>query len=501
VRKINLVIGALPLVIALTLILQWAPVNSLAEGETAGIDLKRPEAAFLESNAVAKEKGATAEWRKMEGVALDAKNKKLYIAVTEMAKGMADDKGDIKVKENKCGAVYMADLDANFDIKSLKPVVVGGPFDENNKENPCNVDAIANPDNVAVDSAGNLWIGEDTSLHANNVLWVWDGKELKRFVTVPQEAEVTGLRITANDTVFMNVQHPGAMNIYPYNRGIVGGVTGFKASADFKSLPVPQGDDTRQVKLAAGKYQILGRVGEMIPQDGQGNHFGRIDKADGKLLLTCNNPDGNMFLPTNSVGTEGYLYTNFECIPGGVSKVYIRQGQEGAWEVLEGENVDFHSVNGTWNNCNASVTPWNTALTSEEYPPDNPEDLQGWQDENGKVMTEYLGKAANQYDYGWIVELIPQSVGTKVVKHYTLGRFSHENTMIMPDQKTAYFGDDGTDRILYKFVADTEGDLSAGTLYAAKVTQNEDTFNLNWIELGKGNDANLGEALRSTDQS
>ncbi len=46
--------------------------------------------------------------------------------------------------------------------------------------------------------------------------------------------------------------------------------------------------------------------------------------------------------------TEGYLVTNYECRPGGVGKAYIRQADD-RWEVLEAENINFDSVEGTWN--------------------------------------------------------------------------------------------------------------------------------------------------------
>ncbi len=115
-------------------------------------------------------------------------------------------------------------------------------------------------------------------------------------------------------------------------------------------------------------------------------------------------------------------------------------------------------------------------------------------------MTEYLGKQANPYDYGYLVEMMPDSSGESlhsvVEKRYTMGRFSHENGVVMPDLKTVYFGDDGTNTVLFKFVADEAGDLSAGTLYAAKATQNDDeSFGLEWIELGKGNDDDIAEAI------
>ncbi|MEP7286121.1 MAG: alkaline phosphatase PhoX [Chloroflexota bacterium] len=459
-----------------------------------------PYAAFINSRGFAIEKGATAEWRKMEGVALDTKNKHVYFAITAIAKGMSDDKGDLKMKENLCGAVMMGQLDDSYNISSLTAVVIGGPYDKTNKDYACSADSIANPDNLFVDPKGNLWIGEDTDYHHNQMLWMWDGKELKRFATLPEGAESTGLRVEANGTVFSNIQHPNATNVYPFNRGVVGVVTDFKAGDDFKAVPVPTGDAMKQMTLAAGNYQVLGRTGEAIPGALANATFGQIMNANGTLQGYCNNPDGNMFLPTNAAGSEGYLYTNWECTPGAESKLYIKQGSDGKWSTIEGQPVDMLRVGGNWNNCNASVTPWNTGLTSEEYPADVQDEWDGGWVPVADQMSAVLGHAANPYNYGYMVELTPaggesDGIGTIVTKHYAMGRFSHENADIMPDQKTAYFGDDGTDRVLYKFVADKEGDLSAGTLFAAKVTQDGEKLNLEWIKLGSGNDTDIAKAV------
>jgi hypothetical protein len=65
----------------------------------------------------------------------------------------------------------------------------------------------------------------------------------------------------------------------------------------------------------------------------------------------------------------------------------------------------------------------------------------------------------------------------------------------MSDNKTAYFGDDGTDRVLYKYIADNANDLSAGSLYAAKIKQDGDTLNLEWIMLGQGKDADIAAEI------
>ncbi len=173
------------------------------------VPLDDPAAPFIDTQHVAVADGATAEWRKMEGVAYDPAKNVIYIAVTEVAKGMSDTEGDLQLPENKCGAVFMGQLDENNSITALTEAVVGGPYDESNPDNPCSVDSISEPDNLFVDANGNLWIGEDTGLHANNYVWMWDGTNLKRFAAVPAGAEATGLRVLDNGTVFLNYQHPG----------------------------------------------------------------------------------------------------------------------------------------------------------------------------------------------------------------------------------------------------------------------------------------------------
>lgn len=485
------------MIVLLVLVFGALPKSVSAQDPQPIVPLTDPFAPFLESRAFAASKGATAEFRKMEWVAIDPVNKKLYMAMTEISKGMTDGEGDLNLKENMCGIVYVGSLDANNDVKNLKPLIVGGPYDENAKGDKCDSNNISNPDSVFVDAKGNLWIGEDTSFHKNNVLWRWDGKALKRFATLPAGGEVTGFFAAADGTIFFNVQHPSAMSIYPFNRGVIGVVEGFKATDTFTALETPTGDDTHMVKTAAGTYKVLARAGESILADIYGQRFGQINTLSGSLQMVCNNPDGNMWLPIDSKGTSGYLYTNFECQPGAVSKLYLSQDSKGAWTVLEGENVDFESVTGTWNNCGASVTPWNTGLSAEEYePPATKEEYK----KNVSPMTAYLGEQANPYNYGYLVELIPdpngESVGTIAEKRYAMGRFSHEMAAIAPDQKTVYHGDDGTNVVIFKFVADEAGDLSAGTLYAAKVTQKaDDSLDITWITLGKGNDDEIAEYI------
>lgn len=343
------------------------------------------------------------------------------------------------------------------------------------------------------------------------MLWVYDpaDESLKRFATVPLGAEVTGVRITADGTLFMNIQHPSRSNPAPYDLGAIGVVNGFNANEDdFESMAVPEDTDQMVAMVASGEYQILGRVSDPIPNNEDGQLFGQVLRADGTvqeateydgvLAEFCNNPDGNSFIATGD--DSGYLLTNYECFPGGVSQINLSRNEDGTWNVDSGEMLDFVSVHGAAFTCGASLTPWETGLVGEEADIDA-DDLEF---SGIAAMSDYLGTTANHYDYGWVIEVSPDMDGTNIAKHYAMGRRNNENAAAAGDEKTVYFGDDGTDSMMFKFVADEASDLSAGTLYAAKITQIENdegsySLGLEWIELGHGTDAEIGAAIRELD--
>ncbi|WP_199509428.1 PhoX family protein [Nucisporomicrobium flavum] len=99
------------------------------------------------------------------------------------------------------------------------PIVCGDPADPSTYfagYDKTAVSPISCPDNVAFDSAGNLWISTDgNALGSNDGLFATaiEGPErghLKQFLTVPLGAETCGPFITADDrSVFTAVQHPG----------------------------------------------------------------------------------------------------------------------------------------------------------------------------------------------------------------------------------------------------------------------------------------------------
>jgi secreted PhoX family phosphatase len=196
--------------------------------------------------------------------------------------------------------------------------------------------------------------------------------------------------------------------------------------------------------------------------------------------------------------------------------------QTGALRVKYHYPVPTASVNGLWTTCGGSLSPWNTHLSSEEYEPDawlvmmrkakgaalTSAELTGWRASHLSLANDHLSRffdfsrntldtpgtpeaktTANPYHYGHLPEVTVHGDGTgSIQKHYCLGRISRELVQVMPDNKTVLMGDDYTGGAMFMFIADTPGDLSAGTLYGAKMTQKTPTqggsFELRWIKLG-----------------
>jgi len=169
--------------------------------------------------------------------------------------------------------------------------------------------------------------------------------------------------------------------------------------------------------------------------------------------------------------------------------------------------INFSGVDGLWIPCFGSQTPWNTHLGSEEdydlqYNPLSSKytGTQSGLDQLDKLyFTNSTAAKAKPYHYGYIPEVTVKEDGTtQVVKHYSMGRGTWEMTKVMADSKTAYYGDDGTNVASIMYVADKAGDLTAGTLYAAKATQTGAySADIKWVKLGHGTDAAV-KALADT---
>jgi secreted PhoX family phosphatase len=240
-------------------------------------------------------------------------------------------------------------------------------------------------------------------------------------------------------------------------------------------------------------YRVLRRVGD----DG----FGVVTSQSGEALELCGDQDFNSLLWAHD---KPWLVSHFECTPGAMYVTELAQADDGALSPLGHQPVDMTALGGLWFPCAGQVTPWGTHLGSEEYEPNA-----AFHQEDGSFEPDPWGawarmgswwddpKQANPYLYGWIPELTitDASGATEVVKHFAPGRLSHEIAYVLPDQRTVYLSDDGSATGWFLFTADRAGDLSSGTLYAAKLTQTSaeegGRFDLSWVSLGHASDADI----------
>lgn len=355
------------------------------------------------------------------------------------------------------------------------------------------------------------------------------GGELIRLGTVSFKAEVTGLVVNDLGELFFNAQHPE-------NKGEVidngpAAIVGYVAGIDLTDYTGPgmavPAEDARHAVHSVGEYVVLAKTGDRL---GDGTQFGGVYARDGSLMWLSNDVDYNAFVRLSP--TEAYLYTAFEgASRKGVSTVtrlkLIRR--DGRWhtDLAASGTIDLSSIEGAWVLCYGSTTPWGSELLAEEYyffntalwnhPANHDEDERpGFAGGNDvsyhmpKMMDRYLGHASNPYRYGYMIEMSETTSPTpRLVRHYTMGRLSHENGAVMGDGRTVYLTDDDSPKytnakynsnsggVLFKFVADRPRDLSSGTLYAARAVQDEGSdprttgFSIEWIELAHGDNATI----------
>jgi secreted PhoX family phosphatase len=305
----------------------------------------------------------------------------------------------------------------------------------------------------------------------------------------------------------------------------------FAHAGDIAFAPVPfaADDAAKRAVLASGHvtvdgkeyaigYSTLARSGDKI---GEGV-FAALTDRNGKVVTS---EDGSEHISVDAdftsllhVGGKIFSVTHFESRPGAMYVSELTQDAEGNLKAVSTKPVDFSKFGGLWVPCAGSVTPWETHLGSEEYPADAREVEQATAldqiDDYDFPMVRYEGvdpakmtldqfKAAfKPYRYGFPTEITVAADGTATAaKHFSMGRVAVELAKVMPDRKTAYISDDGTNVGLFRFVADKEDDLSAGTLYAAKWVQTSDAgvgaANLEWVDLGHADDASVQKLIEA----
>lgn len=304
-------------------------------------------------------------------------------------------------------------------------------------------------------------------------------------------------------------------------------------------LTVSMSDGT--ARRYALSYQPFFITGDRVP-DGEGGTIlagGYVDIANQPIMDTSvagkerqvfsDSPDGTSLLSLAGASVPGvkgkaafavvqFEYTSadqagkdtYGTLPSPIAVLTLDQDQAtGKLSLVKYYNVDTSGAHGLWITCGASLSPWNTHLSSEEYEPDAHFIGQNKQFKSFSANLYGDETKANPYHYGHLPEVTVYPDGTGTVrKHYNVGRISHELVQVMPDSRTLLMGDDATNSGLFMFVADRERDLSAGTLYVAKVGDNlvadpaAPPARLSWIKLGHASSdeiEKLADTLQPTD--
>lgn len=382
-------------------------------------------ASRLEAVRYAAIMGATTEFNKFEGVTYDPGRNKLYIAISDItgafsaASTLTGLSNDIMVSANRCGGVYQLSVDpTTYVTTNMSPLVMGAAKsyagDANFSSNTCDLDKIANPDNVVMGPTKDiLFIGEDTGAHQNDVLWAYNltNGSLTRIFSTPYGSETTSPFVyqtsnptprtinATNDYLTMVVQHPYDESDTdkvpskddPLRRAYVGVIALPKINyatdtVSFTGIPVATTDaEKREVKAApsitvngvttALTFNTLLRSGDK-PNAANSAIWGQHIDVNGKPLINYSAKDmanGISTSPDHTTllkkGASLFSITQFE---EGAGMMYITKLSDtaGVLAAVDTKPVNLSATYGGYTFCAGMPTPWGTHLGGEEYPTD-----------------------------------------------------------------------------------------------------------------------------------
>lgn len=313
----------------------------------------------------------------------------------------------------------------------------------------------------------------------------------------------------------------------------------------FAGVSVPVSDEDKRLPRAAAEAYVNGNTYAIgfntILRSGQtagSGVFGQVYDSTGAIIRATDGSarisDDNDHSTLIDLYGKVFMVSQFESRPAAFYITELDQAADtGKLTPTATKPIDFSAVGGGWVHCAGMRTPWKSHLGSEEYEPDarlidtttgikanacavNDSDcttgMKG-EDTYYSAMADYFGGDKTKlkpYRYGFPVEVKVTGAdmgattfasNVSVAKHYAMGRLAFELSYVMPDSKTVYSSDDGSMVGFYMYKADTAEDLSAGTLYAAKLTQtaasNGGTFTISWISLGSATDAEIKSFIDS----
>ncbi|WP_345780674.1 alkaline phosphatase PhoX [Haloplanus pelagicus] len=327
-----------------------------------GVDEELRRVPFLETRAAAKELGASIEFNKAEGVdSVDDSQPGdfVYFGISAFEDQLADDEGDIQMDRVSGGIVYRAELDPNYDVSRLEPVIVGPDFTDGPQDAD---DALRNIDNVYTMRDGRVLCCEDgfggpARSYPNDGLYVFQPNVLVDVQSIAVGYGKTGEAVLEASSlpagfsgveVTVSVSNPDVASITGVEFPDALGLTESSISKDGSTVTIRVADTDRNVE-AGGRDVPLATLtvrGDSTGTTDLGVEIGQMDDEEG-----------------NAIGAEarsGVLVTGPPTVTGGAAPT--DPDGDGLYEDLNGNGrLDYEDIEILFSNFDADSVTMNAS--------------------------------------------------------------------------------------------------------------------------------------------
>ncbi|WP_435067097.1 alkaline phosphatase PhoX [Haloplanus sp. C73] len=337
-------------------IVEWA--SQYEANGPDGVDEELRRVPFLETRAAAKEIGASIEFNKAEGVdSVDDSQPGdfVYFGISEFNDDLADDTGDIQMDRVDGGVVYRAELEPNYNVSTLEPVITGPDFTDGPEAAD---DALRNIDNVYTMRDGRVLCCEDgfggpARSYPNDGLYVFQPNVLLDVESMAVGHGKTGtVTLTASSLptgfsggeLTVSLSNPEVATLTGIEFSDDLGLTESSMSSDGSSVTLRVADTDRNIE-GGGRNVPLATL--TVRGDSTGTTDLTVD------VSSLDNEDGNAI---DAEARSGLLITGPPTVTGGSAPT--DPDGDGLYEDLNGNGrLDYEDIEVLFNNFDAdSVT-------------------------------------------------------------------------------------------------------------------------------------------------